>query len=506
MEKLSPISRVAREPSPTLRDIVAVLFRQKRVLLITFLATFLTVFLYGVLWPPYQSHMKILLRHSRLDPEIGAVPSEPEFVRRVVTEEEVNSEAQLLQDDDILRSVIERSGLMSEGSSWFWRMLGDNRERQLERITRRLSKRLTVEPAHKASLISVSYDSSDGQQGARVLNALASAYLERHQQVNRPSGTVPFFEQQADESRRALEAAELHLIDFNRDEDVISAAQQRDLELRKLSEVEGDLGQTEVAIAQSSQRTQSLRLKLNALPERTLTQIRNSDNPELLEKLKSRLLELELKRTELLTQYDPSYRLVQQVDEEIRQAKQTIAAETQVPLRDQTSDLDPNHAWAKFELIKSEVEGIALGAHFRADHILLASYRARAQQLGNRAIEQDRLLNDLKAAEDKYLLYVNKREEARIGDALDRGGILNATIAEAPTVPVLPKLSAAGFGLLGVILAAVFGVGTAFGTDYLSPAFRTPDEIKLYLHTPVLSWLPPGGAMKDEDVIEGQRR
>jgi uncharacterized protein involved in exopolysaccharide biosynthesis len=505
MEKVKPNSRIAPEPSLTLRDVAAVLFRQQRVLLITFVTTFLAVFLYGVFWPPYQSHMKILLRRSRLDPEIGAVPSEPEFVRQAVTEQEVNSEAELLQEEDLLRAVTERIGLISEGRSWVWQLLGDSRDRQLERATRRIRKRLTVEPAHKAALITVSYDSSDGQQGAKVLKALASAYLERHQLVNRPSGTFGFFEQQVDQSRQALEAAELQLMDFNRDEDVVAAAQQRDFELRKLSEVDADLGQTEVAMAQISQRAQSLREKMNSVPERTLTQIRNWDNPELSEKLKSRLLDLELKRTELLTQYEPSYRLVQQVDDEIAEAKQTITSEAQIPLRDQTSNLDPNHEWAKSELIKAEVEGSVLDAHFRAAAALLVKYRARAQRFENRAIQQDHLLGNLKAAEEKYLLYVNKREEARIGDELDRGGILNATLAEAPTAPALPKMSPAGFGLLGLILAAVFGVGTAFGSDHLSPAFRSPDEVKLYLHTPVLAWLPPSSAVSDEKAIRGKR-
>jgi uncharacterized protein involved in exopolysaccharide biosynthesis len=506
MEKIKPISRIAQESPPTLRDIAAVLFRQKQVLLITVVTTFLAVFLYGIFCPPYQSHMKILLRHSRQDPEIGAVPSEPEFVRQAVTEEEVNSEAELLQDDDLVRTVTERTGLLSEGRSWFWHLLGDSPERQLERATRRIRKRLTVEPAHKAALISVSYDSSDGQQSAKLLNALASAYLERHELVNRPSGTGDFFEQQVDRSRRALEAAELQLMNFNRDEDVVAAAQQRDFELRKLSEVEEDQGQTEVAMAQTLQRTKNLREKLNSLPERTLTQIRNSDNPELLEKLKSRLLELELKRTELLIQYEPSYRLVQQVDDQIAEAKQTIASEAQIPLRDQTSDLDPNHEWAKSELIKAEVEGSALDAHFRADIALLGRYRARAQQFERRSVQQDHLLSNLKEAEEKYLLYVNKREEARIGDELDRGGILNATLAEAPTVPALPKISPVGFGALGLVLAAVIGIGTAFGADYFSPVFRSPVEIKLYLHTPVLAWLPPNDARKNENAIRGRLR
>ncbi|MBV8050099.1 MAG: hypothetical protein JOZ80_02850 [Acidobacteriaceae bacterium] len=506
MDNARSISRVASDASPTLRDIAAVLFRQKRVLLITFVTTFLMVFLYGVFWPPYQTRMKILLRHSRLDPEIAAVPSQPEFVRQAVTEEEVNSETELLQNDDLLHDVIERTGLVTEGRSWVWQLLGDNREQQLERATRRVRKRLSIDPAHKAAVISVSYASSDRQQGAKVLSALANAYLERHHEVHRPSGALDFFEQQVDQSRRTLEAAELQLIDFNRNENVVAAVQQRDFELRKVSEIDADLGQTDVAMAQISQRSQSLQSKLNSIPERALTQVRNWDNPELLEKLKSRLLELELKRTELLTQYEPSYRLVQQVEAEIDETKQTIATEAQIPLRDQTSDLEPNHQWARSELIKAEIEASALDARRTAENALLASCLARARRFGNRAIEQDRLLNSLKAAEEQYLLYVNKREEARIGDALDRGGILNATVAEKPTIPALPNVSPMSFGLLGLIMAAVCGVGTAVGTDYFSPAFRTPQEIKLCLQAPVIAWLPPSAVMHDKDLLRGRRR
>ena len=110
--------------------------------------------------------------------------------------------------------------------------------------------------------------------------------------------------------------------------------------------------------------------------------------------------------------------------------------------------------------------------------------------MGDRAIEQERLLQDLKASEEKYLLYLNKREEGRIGDALDRGGILNVAIAEQATVPSLPELSGLSFAMIGLAFAGTTSTTLAFVADYLSPAFRTPDEIVGYLGSPVLASLP----------------
>lgn len=487
-EELKLVPRSAPQSSPTLRDLLAVVFRQKRLTVITFVVVLVGVVTYGIAAPPYQAEMKVLLRRGRVDPEVAPIPSQPEFERQEITEEEVNSEVDLLQDDEILRTVVQSSGLVNH--SWFWGLFGDSDEQRLARAVRRANRRLTVEPVKKAALITVSYKCPDPEQAARVLRSLASAYLERHHQLRRPTGEVSFFDEQTVESRRALEAAEVQLMAFTRDQGVVAASQERDFALQKLSAAEADAGQTEIAIAERSERVRSLMEKLNALPERIMTQIRNSDNPELMGKMKSRLLELELKRTELLTEFEPSYRSIQEVEQEIAQTRAAIAAEDHAPIRDQTSDLDSNHEWARSELMKTQVELVGLSAHAKAERILLAEYHDEAHQLADRAIQQERLLSDLKAAEEKYLLYVNKREEARMGDALDRGGILNVAIAEQPAVPALPQLSILSFGLIGIALAGTLSVGMAFVADYLSPAFRTPDELTAYLGAPVLASLP----------------
>ena len=486
-----------------MRDLVAVLFRQPKLVVVSFVLIFLGIVTYGLVCPTYESEMKVLLRRGRVDPAIAPIVSQAQFERPDVSEEEVNSEVELLQDNEILRTVVLDTGMVAEGQSWFPSLAGETPERQLARTVRRLRKRLRVEAGHKAPLITVTYDSADPERGQKVLHALEEAYLQRHQLVQRPSGEFKFFDQQVVQSRGALQAAELQLIEFSRDQGVISAVQERDMALQRLSEADADDRKTQVAIGENSERIRALQAKLESLPERTLTQIRNSDNPQLLEKMKSRLLELELKRTELLAQYDPGYRLVQEVDEEIAHVKETIAGEEQVPVRDQASDLEANHEWAKSELIKAQVLAVALEAHARGEASLLAHYRDTARELGSRATQQELLLQQFKEAEDKYLLYVSKREEARIGDALDQGGILNVTIAEQPAVPALAKISLLGFTFIGLASAAVFSFGLAFVVDYLNPALRTPDDVVACLEAPLLASLPRGTLESIETHMPG---
>ncbi len=476
-----------------MRDLLAVMFRQRRLALICFGGFLLAAFAYRVWAPIYQAEMKVLVRHGREDPAVTPMATEPQLEREEVTEEELNSEVELLHDQEILQTVAKASGLAAEKESWFWKLTGETQEERLARTVQRLSRRLSVQPVRKTTLITVTYDSSDPMQAATVLQCLAGAYLERHARLHRPAEESDFFEQQIAQSRRNLEQAELQLMEFTRDQGVVSAGQQRDIALQRLGEAEANDQANRVAIAETTERVRMLQAKVQSLPERATTVIRNSDNPQLLAKIKADLLELELKRTELLTKFAPSYRLVQEVDQQIAEAKNSIAGEELTPMREQTSDLDANHAWAKGELVKAEVELSALRARTQSSATLLASDEEEAHALGDRAVKQDELLSGMKAAEDQYLLYVNKREEARIGDALDREHILNAVIAEQPTAPALPERSGLSFGLLGFVFAGVFSTGVVFAADRLNPAFRTPDEVIVYLGAPVLASLPRRG-------------
>ncbi|MGH9529929.1 MAG: GumC family protein [Terriglobales bacterium] len=488
-EDLIVIPRASWTPSPSLRDVVAIFFRQRRVWLTSFALIFLMIFSWGIFFPSYQAEMKILVRKGRIDPILTPTPTQSPLIEdEQVTEEELNSEVELMQDQDILREVVANSGLLS-GWRMPWR-LGGSDEIRMAHSVRRLAKQINVEAAKKSALITVTYDSSNPQRAASVLRCLATAYLGKHQQIRRPSGQFNFFEQQVLESRRDLQQAESRLMDFTQMQGVVSASLERDAALKRLSDADASYRETAVALAEARQRVRALEASLKVLPERATTVIRSSDNPQLLGQLKVKLLELGLKRTDLLSKFQPSYRVVEEVDKEISETKAAIAAEDQSPVRDVTTQPDPESQWSRAELLKSRVEIGALEARANASETVVTQYRDSAQQLGDQAIEQEQLVRSLDAAEDKYLLYINKREEARIGDALDQGGILNVAIAQKPRVPALPIWSLWMFGAVGLLLGGTVSTGLAFTADYLAPGFRTPEEVTAYLGSPVLASLP----------------
>ncbi len=481
--------------SPTARDVVAVLFRQRRLATGLFAAIFVGVLVYGWLSPAYEAKMKVLVGHGRVDPVMTPQANATLLIgAQEVSEEEINSEVEMLRDEELLRNVVRVTGLAERDPFRNFRLGRNDEDARIERSVRRLAKRLSIEPLRKTNLIEVSYQSSDPVLAARVLNSVSNAYLEKHTQVHRPSGEFNFFEQQTIESRKRLENAEFHIVDFTRGQGVVSAALERDIALQKLGEADASYRQLRLAIAETGQRMRALDKQMASFPQRSVTQISSADNPQLLEKLKSKLLDLELKRTELLTKYEPSYRLVEEVDQQITEAKDAIAAEAGAPVRDETTEKNPNYEWAKAELEKAQVEYSALQARAGAQSTQLAESQKTAWKLEENSIAQQDLMRTAKAAEETYLIYVRKREEARIGDALDARGILNISIAQPPIVPALPTHSQWTFAMAGFVLAGALSSGAAFAADFLDPAFRTPDEVVAYLGDRLLASLPRGCA------------
>lgn len=492
--QLEPLSTIdePRYGSITLRDVTAILFRQRRLLTLSFAGILLlAILLSGVLAPTYEAEMKILVRHGRVDPVVTSQSNNPpQIMQEEITESELNSEVELLNSRDLLRKVVLANGLQTRQHSWFRVFRKPNEEVVIAKAVRDLGKRLKVDPVRKTNIISVTYASSNPDLAARVLNSLGGLYLEKHLQVHRPSGEFTFFDQETEQLRRGLETAEGRLTDFTRKNGVVSAQYERDLTLQKAMEQEASLAQTHAAIAETEQRIEALRLQAVSVPPRLTTQLRTAENPQLLQQMKSTLLTLELKRSELLSKFEPTYPLVVEVEKEIRETRTAIAGEKEAPVRDETTDQNPTYEWVKSELAKAQTELSGLKARAVADQAALAKYRNDSRNLQEATIVQQDLLRTAKTEEDNYLLYRRKQEEARINDALDARGILNVAVAEPATVPALPAQSLSYYVLLCALLASSGSVGIAFFVDFLDPSVRTPDEVSLRLDLPVLASIP----------------
>jgi len=199
---------------------------------------------------------------------------------------------------------------------------------------------------------------------------------------------------------------------------------------------------------------------------------------------------LELKRTELLTKYQPTYPLVTEVDKQIADTHASIEGEEAKPLKEETTDQNPTYAYVSTELAKAKADYSGYQARAAAMEGIISMYKSKATELEQKGIQEQDLQRVIKTDEENYLLYQHKREEARMSDMLDQTHILNVAVAEAPAVPVLPTGSRLTFVVLGLVLGSVMSVGLALALDYFDPSFRTPSEVLSELNIPVLAAVP----------------
>ena len=109
-----------------------------------------------------------------------------DFTRPDITEEELNSEVELLRDEDLLKQVVKMAALVPADTPAL------ERPAETERAARKLSRRLDVDALKKSNLIQVSYKDTSPERAARILSALSVLYMQRHTNLQRPPGVIQF--------------------------------------------------------------------------------------------------------------------------------------------------------------------------------------------------------------------------------------------------------------------------------------------------------------------------
>lgn len=471
---------------PTLRDVAAPLFRYWRAAVLVTVIVVVSVTTLVLITPrQYQAEVKFLVKHERVDPIVSADPNASAPLRTDVTEDELNSEVELLKGHDLLQRVAAASGLINRQPGSSAHGVSDQ---AAAAVVEQLESSLKIAPIRNTTFITVTYRAADPRMAARVLSELSTLYFEKHRELHRPTGAYDFYTAQVQRYRNELTEARARLNHYDSEHQVVSPDLQQQTTLQRLSEFESELQQARAKVAESDQTIADLQAQLAATPDRETTQIRTSRNADLTRDLKARILTLESQRTEMLAKFKPSYPPLRDLDGQLEQARTALTASEQAPLTEQTTDRNPTYQFLREELARVTTERTAASARSSALGRSIATLRDQARTLDAHGAAEDELKRAVKSAQDTLDLYQRKQEEARIAEALDQTRIANVAVAEAPTVPVLPANTGRSWLLLlGGLLGIALGVSTAYGLAFVNPRFERPDEIERVLRVPVLA-------------------
>jgi uncharacterized protein involved in exopolysaccharide biosynthesis len=203
--------------------------------------------------------------------------------------------------------------------------------------------------------------------------------------------------------------------------------------------------------------------------------------------LNTLIAELQNKRTDLLTKFKPTDRTIREVDQQIADTRAALENAQKLNSYEEATDVNPLRQNIELELSHAEAAGDGLRARVSELRSQTQQYRGELEKLENIRPGEQELLREIKVAEDNFMLYSRKREEARIGEVMDSQKISNVAISEAPQVPSLAesRLTAASASVLVlgnlVILLGSLILGYARRTVY------TPRELEAFTGLPVLA-------------------
>jgi uncharacterized protein involved in exopolysaccharide biosynthesis len=491
------------EAQVSVRDVASVIFRHKLLLCVSFLAVAMGTAAITFLMPnEYESRMKILVKNTRSD-----VPITPEQTlgstggnsENDVSENQINSEIELLTSEDLLKQVVTECGLYGGGGSSFSSTLGlkeapSSQGTQIEEAAKRLAKDLVITPVKKANIIEVKYSSRSPERAAAVLRKLGDLYLEKHVKLHRPPGTYEFFKTQADQSEAQLREAEKSLSSFQQSMNVVSLTQQKDQTVQKLTEAKSKLLETETFLREVSDRIAKGQQQLETLAPRVVTQSRALPNQYSVERMNTLIVELQNRRTQLLTKFRADDRLVKEVDQQLRNTRAALDKASKETATEQSTDLNPLRQSLETELARGRVD--QAGAAGRREMLAgqVKQYEAQLSRLEGITAEYEDLARQKKESADNYQLYKKKEEEARITNELDQSKITNVSVAEAPVQSQLPVRPNRPLNfILGVFLGVLLSAGSVVVAEFLRDTILTPRELEKLTGERVLASLPNTG-------------
>jgi uncharacterized protein involved in exopolysaccharide biosynthesis len=494
----------------SMRDLASIFFKWKWSVLFILIVglTSTVVWLWVVRDDLYETKAKVLVKIGyEQAPPTTVLNDRPMNFVGYRAQQDVNSEADILQNDELLGQVVDELGLDRPPApppypdTWFPRLRWRAKDiaRRVKEWTNevlitaglrpRLTRREMVLATLKDGLVVASQKDSnivvarllvERREGSSViLNTLLDRYMTFRLKVWKNEGQVDFFDGQVAQTSRELAAAENELRRFEATWDINVLDKEQDALLVAIAEAQALATTAETAMKEASAKVERLD-RASADREKEFASLGGFPERSFPESLMQELSALQREREKLrMTEFDDSVR--------IRNVQSQI-------------DLTVDHLAANVRSVVADRKAV-----LEARTSALAALKAKLVALHSKQSQWTDLKRQVKVFEEENMMYRQKLGEATGLAALERDRIGNVAIVERATDPLKPsgirKLTLLGIALTVVVFAALAWVSVA---EFLDHGIYTADALQARAEVPVLAVIP-GGRATELRRVAGRR-
>src|SRR5713226_1110707 len=324
---------------------------------------------------------------------------------------------------------------------------------------------LSVKRVPNSRLMDVSFESTDPQLAARIVNAHLENYIEqnfrgRYEATKKAS---IWLADQLNELKIKVQKSEDARITYERQNQIWTLDDKQNITTQRLADINKQLTEAQSERMRKESLYQFAKAgNLDAVPE--------VQNNSALGDLFKKRSDTASQYTDALAQYGPNFPKVQRLQAQLKEFDQTIEKEKQKIL--DVLESDYHEAQQREALLTNALD----------------QQKSETNQMAGKLVEYNILKREAEANKTLYEGLMTKLKETAISAGLRSSNIRVVDPAMIPSTPARP--AKARNLALGFLVGLVGGIGLALLREYLDNTVKTPGDIETLARLPSLAVVP----------------
>lgn len=328
-----------------------------------------------------------------------------------------------------------------------------------------LSMLAVTRPDREANVIQVAYESTDRILAYDVPNAIAASFIEQRNAVQKTEArsTVQFLEEQSDQIRGQLEAAENEMQTFREGRQIVALGVEAQAQVERLAELQTTRTQLDAERAALANLLGEIEAEAGDPDYRRLAAFPTFLQNQVIADILQELIAADRARTELLVRVTPSH-------------------PDFIGVSNRISDLE-----GQLGAIGSNYLG-SLNNQVASLDAVLARFGSELEEIPEKEVQFARLNRQVTTLAELFVLLQTRLKEAQVVEAVEDPSVRVVETAILPLEPISPR-PARNMALAGV-LGLMLGVGLAFVREYMDRRLHSSDQIEQLYGLPTIARIP----------------
>ena len=441
-----------------IREIIFTLSVQKKLIFSIASVVFLIVIGIVLFFPEkYTTTAKIMVSRKPVEGSISSLEN-IDYKVEAVSQDDLNSEAQLLTSNDLLEKVIRK--LHNEGSAFMDNEPGyqENKQKWLEEQVDKLKSVITVDVIPYSRVLEIFLTSDSADRVQLILKTIIDSYLDYRIALDQPERQANFFVQLTDQYADRLQSGQKKLSELVLQRNATSP----DEEIKSNIEIEFNLkkllSDVELKEIEIGQKIEVIKKHINSGELQFFSFIEN----ETISQFSKRIQELIMKRAETAGIYTPDSKALQSMGQQIEEAYQKLLVEVKTVV----ADLESQH-----EGLNLQIKNL----NDKINDISVRNKELKQLQLAMGTIEKENNMLEM-----SFETFFKRKEEANLSSDKTVSNT-EVVILSSPRKPLSPSFPTPVMVPFGFFLALGIGIIIGFLNEFFDHSFKRPDDIERVL-------------------------